>query len=176
MANMVWGVESIVPLPAGYGRSGHEAAAEVIDFHRGFIAETGPAPIADYKAAIHYLAMTSVPENWIPFVPVHKPGDNREIQLQRSAMLRIIEGDTQDPPAKVRPRTGILREGLDRDHKQPYFIHEEEVPRAGVWVRRHFQRTRWTDGEVFVWLGARKKTGRGEGSSNLAFDKVVDNK
>lgn len=35
------------------------------------------------------------------------------------------------------------------------------------------QRTRWPDGRVIVWLGARKQTGRGEGSSGLAFDRLV---
>jgi hypothetical protein len=32
--------------------------------------------------------MTTVPENWIPFVPVHVDGDNREVQLQRSAWMQ----------------------------------------------------------------------------------------
>lgn len=36
-----------------------------------------------------------------------------------------------------------------------------------------FQRTRWRDGRVWVWLGVRKKTGRGEMSSGLAFDRIV---
>jgi hypothetical protein len=37
-----------------------------------------------------------------------------------------------------------------------------------------YQRTRWTDGRVFVWLGARKGVGRGEGSSGLTFDRLVE--
>ena len=183
MANMVWGVESIVPLATGFGRSGHEAAGEVLSYHKSFVEAQA---VADYKASVYYLAMTTIPENWIPLVPVHKPGDNREVQLQRSAMLRLIQGDPLDPPAKIRPRTSLLREGLDPragldphddealQVRQPYYLHEEEVPRAGAWVRQHYQRTRWTDGEVFVWLGVRKKTGKGEGSSNLAFDQVID--
>jgi hypothetical protein len=117
--------------------------------------------------------MNTVPENWIPFVPVHVPGSNREIQLQRAAMPRILEGDP-DPPAKVRPRTSLLREGLDRASAEPYFVHEEEVPRAGVHLAQAFQRTRWRTGRVVVWLGAHKSTGRGEGSSGLAFDRLVD--
>jgi hypothetical protein len=65
---------------------------------------------------------------------------------------------------KVRPRTVLLREGLDRTPQRAYFIHEEEVPRAGARVTQSFQRTRWRDGSVWVWLGVRKLTGRGEGS------------
>jgi hypothetical protein len=37
---------------------------------------------------------------------------------------------------------------------------------------KSFQRTRWRDGRACVWLGVRKQTGRGEGSSGLAFDRI----
>lgn len=128
----------------------------------------------DFAAPIHYLAMTSVPENWIPFVPVHIKDDNRETQLQRASMLRIIDGDTVQP-VKIKPQTSILREGLEEmPDALAYYIHEEEVTRAGVKVVQSFQRTRWMNGEVFVWLGMKKKTGRGEGSSGLAFDQIND--
>ena len=40
--------------------------------------------------------------------------------------------------------------------RQPYFLHQEEVPRAGAIVTRGFQRTRWFDGKVFTWIGRRK--------------------
>ena len=68
-----------------------------------------PPPMA---AAVRYQAMNSVPENWIPFIPVHVPNNNREIQLQRAAMPRILIGDT-NPPQKVQPLTSLLRQGLD---------------------------------------------------------------
>jgi hypothetical protein len=174
MANMVWGVESVVPLPFGLGRSGSGAAAETAGFYRRVLA--GPNPIAaplSNDATVQYEVMNSVPEHWIPFIPVHVPGDNREIQLQRASMPRIIE-NSNAPIEKVKPRTSLLRTGLDETAPQPYFVHEEEVPRAGVRVSQAFQRTRWTDGRVFVWLGARKKLGRGEGSSGLLFDRLVE--
>ena len=107
-------------------------------------------------------------------IPVRVPGDSREIQLQRGAMPRVIECDLA-PPAIVRPRTSLLRQGLDSPAPAPYFLHEEEVPRAGVRATLSFQRTRWRDGRVWLWLGVRKQTGRGEGSSGLAFDRIVDN-
>jgi hypothetical protein len=124
-------------------------------------------------APIRYRVMSTVPENWIPFLPVHVEGSNREIQLQRAALPRVLEGDP-DPPVKVRPRTVLLREGLDRSPSQPYFVHEEEVPRAGARVLQSYQRTRWTDGRVYTWLCVRKQTGRGEGSSGLRFDEIVN--
>jgi hypothetical protein len=139
-----------------------------------FLKRTARLKINGYAANISYLAMTEVPENWIPFVPVHMTNDNREIQLQRASMLRIIDGDTA-APVKIKPQTDILRQGLeDLPKPSPYYVHEEEVPRAGIRVTQSFQRTRWANGEIFVWLGMKKKPGRGEGSSGLAFDQIKD--
>jgi len=172
MANMVWGIEKTITLPHGRPKPGFEAASETRNaFER--LAAVSPTPEPEYRAKIRYSVMNSVPENWIPFIPVHDPGSNREIRLQRAAMLRFLNGD--DHPARIRPRTELLREGLDAKPKRtPYFIHEEEVPRAGILVTQSFQRTRWYGGRVFQWLGVRKTTGRGEGSSGLAFDQIID--
>jgi len=169
VANMVWGIEKTVPSPTGEGKPGREAAQEM----RVFLGAPSEPPLAAEDAKIRYQLMSTVPENWVPFIPVHREGDNRRIQLQRAAMLRILEDDP-DRPRKVRPRTALLRQGLDEVDPKAYFVHEEEVPRAGVQVTQSFQRTRWRDGRAWVWLGARKQTGRGEGSSGLAFDRIVD--
>jgi hypothetical protein len=137
------------------------------------LALSPPLP-KEWKAPFRYDIMTTVPENWIPFVPEHVPGSNRQIQLRRAAMPRLLENDPAPTFERVRPRTTLLREGLDK--KQPYHIHEEEVPRAGAHVLQTFQRTRWNNGKVFIWLGVRKQTGRGEGHSGLAFDRIVGTK
>lgn len=181
MANMVWGVEKVIPLPSGEPKQGREAAYETRtffekDLERQLGSRPQPLPPAP-GAKIRYKLMSSVPENWIPMIPVHVAGDNRETQLQRAAMLRIIECDPNlnpPPPVPVRPRTTLLRHGLDQEEASGYLLHEEEVPRAGARVTQSFQRTRWRDGRVLVWLGVRKQTGRGEGSSGLAFDRIVD--
>jgi hypothetical protein len=166
-ANMVWGVERTVPVATGEGRRGAETAAEALA-HRARLRP--PQPPVTAAAPILYEIMSSVPENWIPFVPVHLPGSNREIQLQRAVMPRALPG----PMELVRPRTSLLREGLDLPQPAPYFVHEEEVPRAGSHVSLAFNRTRWEDGRVVVWLSARRGSGRGEGSSGLQFDRLVD--
>lgn len=168
IANMVWGVEKTIPLPTGDAKPGREAARET----RAWFGEPPAPPPPVPEAKIRYQVMSTVPENWIPFIPVHKEGDNREIQLQRAALPRFTAAPTSAGLRKIRPRTGLLRQGLDES--APYFLHEEEVPRAGVLVSQSFQRTRWRDGRAWVWLGVRKKTGRGEGSSGLAFDRIVD--
>ncbi len=172
-ANMVWGIERTVWLATGTPLPGAEAARETLAFRSRLAPQEPPrAPVA----AIAYQAQTTVPENWIPFLPIHVPGDDREIQLQRGAMPRVLEGSAQtpSPPPKVRPRTTLLRPGLDANPPQPYFLHEEEVPRAGTRLDLAFKRARRHDGSVVVWLGAERSTGRGEASSGLAWDVLAD--
>ena len=245
MSNMVWGIETTVPLPTGTGTKGNELSLQVRQFHEKYVSSinqtineatfylgylnnkvnlsTEKSKIEvilsqlktsqvntdvealikqfneikaslktagevieyieikkenDSKAKISYLAMTDVPENWIPFIPVHKKQESREIQLQRASMPRIIKGELNSiVPTKIKPQTNILRQGLEIQPKpEPFYIHEEEIPRSGVRVTQTFQRTRWINGEVFVWLGMKKKTGKGEGSSGLAFDQIKDAK
>ena len=171
VANMVWGIEKTVPLASGDSKPGLETARQTRAFLQGLIPP-GAAPPPAGDATVRYEVMTTVPENWIPFVPVHVPGDNREIQLQRGAMPRILDGDL-NPPVKVQPRTALLRQGLDGAPPQPYFVYEEEVARTGTRVMQAYQRTRWTDGQVYTWLRVLRETGRGEGSSGLAFDQAA---
>src|SRR5439155_26928170 len=86
MANMVWGIERTIPLADGATKLGSEAALETLNFHRGRVAGAGPAvPPVEYRAKIRYQVMNTVPESWIPLIPVHVEGDNRNIQLQRAA-------------------------------------------------------------------------------------------
>jgi hypothetical protein len=175
IANMVWGIETTVPTPDGEGRSGRRAALETRSFHERLVAAANPTPVPVAgplvnDATVRYEVMSRVAENWIPFVPVHVEGDNRQVQLRRASIPRLIDGDP-DPPVRIRPRSSLLRYGLDLEPVEGYDVHEEEVPRSGVQVTESFQRTRWYGGEVFVWLGVRKRTGRGERSSGLAFDR-----
>jgi hypothetical protein len=170
VADMAWGVEKTVPLASGISRPGSEVAKQTFNYLQGLIpGGAAPPPMA---AKVRYQAMNSVPENWIPLIPVHVPNNNREIQLQRAAMPRILVGDT-NAPQKVQPLTSLLRQGLDLSPAQTYFLHEEEVPRAGARVTQYFSRSRWTQGQVFTWLRVQKQTGRGEASSGLAFDRLV---
>jgi hypothetical protein len=179
---MVWGVEAAIPVATGESLRGIEATRQTRAFLEAELAARlagpGPVPPPDHEpvpanAPIRYLVMSTVPENWIPFIPVHVPDDNRNIQLQRAALPRILDGDP-DPPAKVQPRTVLLRQGLDLAPARTYFIFEEEVPRAGTRLMQAFERARWTDGRVYTWLRVRRQTGRGEGSSGLGFDRLIN--
>lgn len=149
MANLVWAIETAIPDELGGGVSGREAESRT------------PPAATTASTPPRYELMGSVPAAWIPFVPMHVPGSTRETQLQRGAMLTA-------GAQPIRPRGAILvPSGAD-----PYFINEEEVPRAGVRVTRTWQRARWHDGRTFVWLGRRRSVGRGEGSGGLAFDQL----
>jgi len=117
--------------------------------------------------------MTSVAEHWIPFIPVHIEGDNREIQLQRAGMPRLLKGAEGVTPQKIVPRTRLLREGLEDVPAVSYYIAEEEVERAGTLVETRWQRCRWLRGRVVTWLSHYRTIGRGEVSSGLAFDTLV---
>ncbi len=178
IANMVWAIEKKIPLASGTGKQGGEAAYELHKFYQKILdQEIGDGVIIpediEFKANIRYQIMNTVPENWIPFIPVHVPGSTREIQLQRASMPRILENDAPGSAQKIKPRTQLVREGLDESPVAAYFIYEEEIPRAGIRAYQSFQRTRWYHGKVVNWFGARKQTGRGEGHSGLAFDQLI---
>lgn len=147
MTNMVWAIESIVASNAGGNRP---IKSNTKRFDQSFTP-------ADPEAKIRYLMGTSVPENWIPFVPVHKDAANREVRLQRARI--------PNAPAAI---SNLLTE------QQPvHFIEEEEVPRAGVIVKRMYKRTRWMNGKTHLWIGRSKTTGKGEGWSGLMFDQLL---
>lgn len=164
MANMVWGIEKTISNGLGGRMDGYESSLKFLTYLR----ETAEAPegsaLLSNDASIKYELATSVPENWIPFIPKQISGGNRSVQLQRAAMPRFVEGLD---PTRIEPRTGILSAPA-----APYYLFEEEVPRSGAEVQRHWQRTRWFNGSTFTWVARKKRNGRGEGSSGLAFDKV----
>lgn len=174
MANMAWAVEQTVPLPDGTSRPGAEAGLQTRAHFERIRGGTLPPPPFATTARARYEAMTQVPEQWIPLIPVHEPGSDRQIRLQRASLPRFIDGDSVRPTGVVRPRTTLMRPGLDGLTRSPYHLNEEEVPRAGSRVTQAWQRTRWRDGTVFLWLGAQKGTGRLSGGSGLAFDQAVD--
>ncbi|MEU6381485.1 hypothetical protein [Streptomyces sp. NPDC046909] len=174
VSNMVWAIEQTVQLADGSSRRGREVALEVHARFQAGVAPTPPPTPLSNDAGLAYVLMTSVPENWIPFIPVHVPDDNREIQLQRASMPRLLEGTQGVLPEKVKPVTRLVREGLDWPVPTGYLLAEEEVSRAGVRLESRWQRCRWLDGRVVTWFGYRRRTGAGgEGSSGLGFDQLV---
>lgn len=183
LSNMAWGIEKIIPNNLGGGVKGKEAAIAMDNFfislsntnEEVILLNLEEEEIIGNEAKIRYQLANTVPENWIPFIPIRTSkndvGDISENTLQRAAMPRIVKGfDIQ----RVRPRTSLLRKGIDEQLHRHYHIFDEEVPRSGVIVNGTWQRTRWYDGRIILWYGYRKLTGRGEGQSNLLFDQILN--
>jgi hypothetical protein len=154
MANMVWAIEDFIPDATDVGINGDDAADKT-----GVV----PPPILGSTASIRYVLGTAVPENWIPFLPVHKPGSVQDIQFQRAAMPKL-----GSPPRDVIKAKGVILNEVP----PPYYVNEEEVPYSGTLLIRSWQRTRWFNGRTHIWIGRSRETGRGQGSSNLRFDQI----
>lgn len=154
MANMAWAIERIVQGATGRPVDRFEAYQEK--------RRQQPAPeetVAEEATAVYKLA-SIVPDHWIPLLPVHIDDDQRAIALQRGAMV--------DPETSE----GILAQGRFLTPGRRLIIEDEEVPRVGVQAMRTYQHTRWTNGASLLWMGRRKRPGRGEGSSGLRFDLI----
>lgn len=153
MANLAWAVERRLesPLERGLDVSAYDLAPPA-------------APAAANPEVPEYQLATSVPDHWIPLLPVAF-GNAGQIRLARAALLDVNGGRrVVHSQAKV----------LGTDPLAPLLIPEEEVPREGVIVRRAYQGARWYGGELIVWSAYRKSVGRGEGSSGLRFDSLRD--
>ncbi|WP_027155706.1 hypothetical protein [Mesorhizobium sp. WSM2561] len=151
MANLAWAVEDIVPDGTG---KGIEARLLIPD-------EPPPPPTI---AGVRYTLGTTVPENWVPFMPEHLPGSITDIRLRRGAMP-----PHGTPPVDPR-RRGLLLSELPA----PFYVAEEEVPGSGIIVSRRVQRARWYDGRTYLWIGRARETGRGGAASGLGFDQIDD--
>lgn len=93
-------------------------------------------------------------------MPVHIGGDQQAVSLQRGAMLDPETGEA------------ILARGRILERGRRLIVEDEELPRVGVQATRQHQFARWTNGASLLWVGRRKRAGRGEGSSGLRFDTV----
>lgn len=156
-ANLAWAIEHVVEGVAG-GRVDRFSQWQV---RRAALPD---APIDREPTAedrLEYRLMSDVPDHWIPLVP-HELASGR-VELRRGAVRRA--GPTGE--VEIPPLGRLLTPG------SPLAFPEEEVPREGATVTRSWQYTRWSDGETLLWLGRRKRPGRGESSSGLVFDRLV---
>jgi hypothetical protein len=124
---------------------------------------TPPLPVVTPGGPkISYTLETSVPDNWIPMVPVKSP--QGELFLRRGTM----EIATSTGFTNLKARAAVL------EPEHPFFVADRVVSRAGDRVDRYFRYTRSTDGSIFVWMARKSGLGRGEGWSGLRFDLVRD--
>lgn len=158
-ANMVWAIEKTVRNPIGKPTDGYDLHLEL---NGPFLnPKTEEAETAsDFP---RFRLASPVPTNWIPYLPRHINGSNKDIELKRAVMMR--NEATQDPE-DIDPISFLAGEDL-------LTIREEAIPRAGVRVQLTHQRVRGTDGNTYIWLGRKVLAGRGEGSSGLTFDQLI---
>jgi hypothetical protein len=153
MANMAWGIEHIV-------ESACENPLNRFEQQRYFVPEVGKQANAE---VLRYQLATQTPSNWVPLLPVRTDAG---LRLQRGKVLKI-----DGPPEFIAAHGSILNpEGPVADGLA---IHEEEVLREGVSIVRHYQLARWQGGTTHLWMGRKKRVGKGEGSSGLRFDTVT---
>ena len=173
MSNLVWAIEKIVPNYLGQGVDAQNLSSDYVNYLKSVASIQTSTSSSGSETNLDYELMNTVPENWIPFIVKHVGFNNRDIQLQRASMPRILEGYD---PAVVRPRTDLLSYGLENGPPVVgYKINEEEVSRAGTKIETTFQRVRWYNGKTVLWVGRNRTTGRGQGNSGLAFDTVNNN-
>ena len=143
------GVERSVHGPSGAARDrGRE---------RDEPSTLGAGPVE--SAQLDYVLQTGVPARWIPYLP-HSP-EYRVIELVHGAMPG---GDGNAPLGRL----------LNRDDLQ--ILGDAEIPREGIALRRQPSMTRRADGSYLRWITRRVSVGRGEGSSQLAFDSAIPRK
>ena len=84
MANLGWGIERLVPNALGEPWAGAERSAA---FAAGHLLR---AVRCRRRGAVRYRIQTTVPEHWIPFLPVVINAGRRDIMLERGVLLRSL--------------------------------------------------------------------------------------
>lgn len=158
MANVAWAIEHTI-------ESLVEQAVPRTDITsppQDSASDTGASP-PSAEALPRYLLSSTVPSNWIPLLPVQlqEPPDRIVQRLRRGALLQ------PDGSQRVHSARGGI---LNKDER--LLLFDEEVPREGIHVTRHYQLARWLGGSSWLWMALRKGIGRGEGASALRFDSV----
>jgi hypothetical protein len=160
MANVAWAIEQTIESPIeqavvwAAGRTG--SASPPLAAPPLAPAEAGPS--------LRYRLSTTVPENWIPLLPLQTIAGGQTINRLKRGMVLQPDGTTKVHAA----RGEVLRSAGQ------LLLYDAEVPREGARVTRGRRMARWTDGTTWVWNAFRKGVGRGEGSSGLQFDRLED--
>jgi hypothetical protein len=158
MSNLAWGIERHIEAPTETPlnlTSGSSATASV---------PSPPPATVPVAGAPRYLLSSTVPENWIPLLPVQiQPDPNGPLlsRLKRGAVLQ------PDGTGKVHLAQSEALKALGTA-----LLFDEEVPREGVHITRRRRMVRWIDGSSWVWTAFRNEIGGGEGSAGLRFDQL----
>ncbi len=102
-------------------------------------------PEQDLAADLVYRLRRDPPPGWIPLVP---RSDGRRLLLD------------------------VIGRGRGRILRETEALQEEELGLEGFTLTRRFERTRWTDGSTWLWIGRSKRPGARAASGGLRFDIV----
>lgn len=158
-ANLVWAIEVLTEDGAGRAWVGRERATPA--------PRPAPSP-PNPEVALRYRLRSTVPVNWIPFLPVRVDATRRAVALQRAAMQRDVDGvlGPVEPVGRILRPSGLADPAV-------YQVREEEIARTGTRVLRGMRRTRWIDGSTHLWTSRQRRAGLGEAASGLRYD-IVD--
>jgi hypothetical protein len=116
-------------------------------------ADTPPAATDDRP---RYRFRADVPLHWIPYVPRSVDAAGGDTYLRRG---RTDEAATPQSPQH---HTRVLAES--------WRLREEEIPRAGLRVRRIKRFARGSDGTAFPWIARSRETAPRLAQPGLSFD------
>jgi hypothetical protein len=148
VACLAWAVQTTVADPFGRAsvRRGQPGASQP------------PLPAG---AALRYTVESAVTDNWYPLVPTPISGT----ALTEPCVL-VLEPRPQDPPGHLLGATDNSP-GATAPH---WWIHEQELSRAGVTLARRLSGARWHDGRLYRWTNRSGWLGGGEATSGLTWD------
>ena len=142
-ADLAWGIENIVTNAVGrpVRRSEDLRAQDRVP---------DPDPREGLPDSWIWRLETSVPENWIPFLPTPGRADDDDYLLVQGSMLRYTRtADGALNAVPILPASLALRPGGT--------IAEREIPREGVSLQRTRRLARWTDGSASQWWARRRR-------------------
>jgi hypothetical protein len=101
--------------------------------------------------------------SFIPYVP------------RQTASIPAVDGDI----ALRRARTSEVYSTANPQYRgqivaESKFVNEEEIPRAGLRIRRTNRFARGSDGEVYFWIGRDREVAERTRKPRLAFDEIVE--
>jgi hypothetical protein len=171
MANMLWGVETVINDGCDgtiAGKNMSDAVLATVDAQKG--EEVPNEEEYDYS----FLVQNRVPLHWIPFIPQKIKGEIRDIRFRRGKMPIYYNKNYN----AVRPSTQLLEiketEVKNKKTVNPLFINEEEITGYGVKLIQTAQRTRWFNGKSFTWTGFKKVISMYQANSGLMFDELIE--
>lgn len=153
MANLVWAIEQAVQGHSGrpMNRAEQFQRRRQRDLDRREAEQ--PEGAAPASGPLEYHLFTGAPDYWNP------------LSADTTGLLKL---NTLNQPL------GMVLADFLKD--APLRLHEEEIPREGIYIARSYQYARWVDGSTHLWIGRRKRPGRGEAASGLQFDVAKSSK